>query len=74
MCIRDRIGIPQSIDCNNSSNLKQKIKEYDISDIYLLYDDLRIRDKWLKHLDYLNDHLDVKTIKSKDFDQWLENN
>lgn len=68
------IGIPQSIDCNNSSNLKQKIKEYDISDIYLLYDDLRIRDKWLKHLDYLNDHLDVKTIKSKDFDQWLENN
>lgn len=68
------IGIPQSIDCNNSSNLKQKVKEYDISDIYLLYDDLRIRDKWLKHLDYLNAHLDVKTIKSKDFDQWLKNN
>ena len=68
------IGIPQSIDCNNSSNLKQKVKEYNISDIYLLYDDLRIRDKWLKHLDYLNAHLDVKTIKSKDFDQWLKNN
>ena len=68
------IGIPQSIDCNNSSNLKQKVKEYDISDIYLLYDDLRIRDKWLNHLDYLNKHLDVKTIKSKDFDQWLKNN
>lgn len=68
------VGIPQSTDYNQSSELKKEIKEYSVDDIYLIYDNIRIREKWLKHLDYLNEHLDVETIKKQDFDLWLRNN
>lgn len=68
------IGIPQSISCNQSQELKNQIKEYEVESIYLIYDNLRIRDKWLKHLDWLNKYLDVKTIKKQDFEQWLQLN
>lgn len=68
------VGIPQSINCNQSYELKNQITEYDVDSIYLIYDDLRIRDKWLKHLDWLNNYLEVKTIKKQLFDQWLQQN
>jgi len=68
------VGIPQSINCEQSSELRKEIIEYSVDDIYLIYDDLRIREKWLKHLDYLNLHLDVKTIKKQDSELWLQNN
>lgn len=68
------VGIPQSINCEQSSELKREIIEYSVEDVYLIYDDLRIREKWLKHLDYLNLHLDVKTIKKQEFELWLQNN
>jgi hypothetical protein len=68
------VGIPQSIDCNQSSELKKEIREYSVDEVYLIYDDVRIREKWLKHLGYLNEYLDVKTIKKQEFDSWLQNN
>jgi len=68
------VGIPQSTDYNQSSELKKEIKDHKIEGIYLLYDNLRIREKWLRHLDYLNEYLDVKTIKKQDFQAWLKNN
>ncbi|WP_202985343.1 toll/interleukin-1 receptor domain-containing protein [Mucilaginibacter inviolabilis] len=68
------VGIPQSIDCNQSSELKKEIREYSVDEVYLIYDDVRIREKWLKHLRYLNEYLDVKTIKKQEFDSWLQNN
>ncbi len=68
------VGIPQSINCEQSSALKDEISESNIDKIFLIYDDLRIREKWLKHLDYLNNHLDVKTIKMQNFETWLLNN
>lgn len=68
------VGIPQSVNCEQSSELKKEIIEYSVEDIYLIYDDLRIREKWLKHLDYLNLHLDVKTIKKQEFELWLQQN
>lgn len=68
------IGIPQSINCNQSHELKNQITDYKVDDIFLIYDDLRIRDKWLKHLDWLNKYLDVKTIKKQEFNQWLQDN
>jgi len=67
------VGIPQSTNCEQSSALKN-IKEFQVDKILLIYDDLRIRDKWLKHLDYLNAHLDVQTLKMKNFDIWLQSN
>lgn len=68
------VGIPQSFDCNTSSELKKEIKEYSVEEVYLIYDDVRIREKWLKHLSYLNKYLDVKTIKKQEFDIWLQKN
>lgn len=68
------VGIPQSLDCNQSSELKKEITEYDVDEVYLIYDDVRIREKWLNHLSYLNKYLDVKTIKKQEFDLWLQKN
>lgn len=68
------VGIPQSFDYNTSSELKKEIKEYAVEEVYLIYDDVRIREKWLKHLNYLNEYLDVKTIKKQEFDLWLQEN
>jgi hypothetical protein len=67
------VGIPQSTNCEQSSALKS-IEDFQVDKILLIYDDLRIRDKWLKHLDYLNAHLDVQTLKMKNFDIWLQSN
>ena len=63
------VGIPQSINCDQSREIKKELQEID--EIHLIYDDLRIRDKWLGHLDWLNNYLDVKTLKKQNFDKWL---
>jgi hypothetical protein len=68
------VGIPQSMDYNQSSLLKKEIKEYSVKEVYLIYDNVRIREKWLKHLEYLNEYLDVQTIKKQEFDLWLQKN
>jgi hypothetical protein len=68
------VGIPQSTDYNQSSELKKEIQEYSVEKVYLIYDNVRIREKWLKHLDYLNKWLDVKTIKKQEFEVWLSRN
>ncbi|MCP9767912.1 toll/interleukin-1 receptor domain-containing protein [Lacihabitans sp. LS3-19] len=68
------VGIPQSIDCNQSANLKHEITEFNVEEVYLIYDDVRIREKWVKHLDWLNEYLVVKTIKKQEFDKWLQMN
>lgn len=64
------IGIPQSYDFFESRSFR-KLLNNDNMEIYLLYDNLRIRHKWIEHLDWLNDKLDVKTIKRKDFEVWM---
>lgn len=68
------IGIPQSIDCNQSDELREEIEEFDIESIHLIFDDVRIREKWLKHLDWLNKYLKVQTLKKQNFDSWLQKN
>lgn len=68
------VGIPQSFDCNQSEELKKEITEYEIESIHLLYDNIRIRQKWIMHLDWLNDYLEVKTLKKQEFDSWLQIN
>ena len=67
------IGIPQSTSCQ-SAEIKKELMGYDEVTIRLIYDDLRIRDKWLKHLDWLNDNFkkDIKTLKKQDFELWLQ--
>lgn len=67
------IGIPQSTSCQ-SAEIKKELMGYDEVSIRLIYDDLRIRDKWLKHLDWLNDNFkkDIKTLKKQEFELWLQ--
>lgn len=67
------IGIPQSNNCQ-SAEIKKGLLGYKDVSIRLIYDDLRIRDKWINHLDWLNDSFnkDIKTLKKQDFESWLQ--
>lgn len=57
------IGVPQSLNCNNAEELIQKIRKDKPKAIYLLYDHVNIRNKWLCHLEWLNEYLPVKSLK-----------
>lgn len=65
------IGIPQSINCHNSQKLISKIETNDIESIHLIYDEMSIRNYWLEHLDWLNNYLEIKTIKKQNFNNWF---
>lgn len=65
------IGIPQSINCHKSQKLIKKIESNQIESIHLIYDEMSIRDYWLEHLDWLNDYLEVQTIKKQNFNEWF---
>lgn len=67
------VGVPQSYDCYNSLEFKNMLNCADVK-IHLIYDDLRIKHRWIEHLDWLNNSLEVKTIKKNDFAIWLQNN
>lgn len=65
------VGIPSAFDYYESLEFKKLLQNQDL-EIYLLYDELRIREKWIKHLDWLDSSLEVKTIKKRDFSTWLQ--
>lgn len=68
------IGIPQSESCQ-TAEIKNEMSSCEVS-IRLIYDDLRIREKWINHLDWLNKNLnvDIKTLKKQEFESWLQKN
>lgn len=68
------IGIPQSNSCQ-TAEIKNEMNSGKVS-IRLIYDDLRIREKWITHLDWLNKNLniDIKTLKKREFESWLQKN
>ncbi|WP_448137571.1 toll/interleukin-1 receptor domain-containing protein [Sphingobacterium siyangense] len=67
------IGVPQSASCQ-SAEIRHEFDKNPNTSIRLIYDDLRIRDKWLNHLDWLNDNFrkEIKTLKKQEFKSWLE--
>lgn len=65
------IGVPQSINCFDSEKLIKKIEKGEIDSIHLIYDEMSIRDYWLEHLEWLNEHLKVQTIKKLNFNKWF---
>lgn len=67
------VGVPQSINCQNSQRLIQRIENKEVESIHLIYDDLSIRDYWLNHLDWLNKRLEIQTIKKQEFNKWFQN-
>lgn len=68
------IGVPQSFNCQAADIRYEYDKNPQNTRIRLIYDDLRVREKWLKHLDWLNDNFkkDILTFKKQDFKKWLE--
>lgn len=64
------VGVPSSIDYYESLEFRKLLKD-DKLEIYLLYDVLCLRAKWIDHLDWLDSSLEVKTIKKQDFEIWL---
>jgi hypothetical protein len=66
------IGIPQAFTYHQKSELIKRIKKNDKEEIFILYDQLNIRERWLKHLDWLDDYLPIKTIKLLESEQWLQ--
>lgn len=66
------VGIPQSINCQNSQKLIQKIEKKEIESIHLIFDDMSVRDYWLNHLEWLNERLEIKTIKKQEFNSWFQ--
>jgi hypothetical protein len=66
------VGVPQSINCQNSQRLIQRIEKKEIDSIHLIYDDMSIRDYWLDHLDWLNKRLEIQTIKKQEFNSWFQ--
>lgn len=66
------VGVPNAFDYYESLDFRKLLRNKDL-EIYLLYDELRIREKWIKHLDWLDSSLEVKSIKKRDFETWLKN-
>lgn len=66
------IGIPKSTTYNQSEHIaNQRLNNKKIKEVCLIYDDIHIRDSWLKHLDWLNKYLEVKALKKKEFEAWI---
>lgn len=68
------IGVPQSMDCYES---RETLKKWLVCGVmpdrlYLIYDDMRILPKWIAYLDWMNESLEVKTIKKQEFESWLK--
>lgn len=65
------VGVPQAFTYNQSEELVARIKSKKTVEAYLLFDHRNIREKWLKHLDWLDNYLPVKTIKIVKAEEWL---
>lgn len=65
------VGVPQAFTYNQSEELVARIKSKDIGEVFLLFDHRNIREKWIKHLDWLDNYLPVRTIKIVKAEEWL---
>jgi hypothetical protein len=68
------VGVPQSFTYNQSEELIKQVKKRNAETIYILYDHINIREKWIKHLSWLDNYLPVKALKIEGIEQWLQRN
>ena len=66
------IGVPQSWDCYESVKLLERWNKTIPHKIFLIYDDLSVLPRWIAHLEWMNNYLEVKTIKMQEFESWLK--
>lgn len=68
------VGVPQSFTYNQSEELIKQVKKRNAETIFILYDHINIREKWIKHLSWLDNYLPVKALKIEGIEQWLKHN
>lgn len=68
------VGVPQSFTYNQSEELIKQVKKRNAETIFILYDHINIREKWIKHLSWLDNYLPVKALKIEGIEQWLQQN
>lgn len=66
------VGIPEALRYQEIAELFEAIRDKSISDAYLLYDHIMLRDQWRRHLSWLDNHLPVKSIRVFDSETWLQ--
>ncbi|HBZ66248.1 MAG TPA: toll/interleukin-1 receptor domain-containing protein [Bacteroidales bacterium] len=66
------VGVPQAFTYNQSEELVARIKSKNVAGAFLLFDHRNLREKWIKHLDWLDNYLPVKTIKIVKAEEWLK--
>ena len=66
------IGVPQSWDCYESVKLLERWNKTIPQKVFLIYDDLSVLPRWIAHLEWMNNYLEVKTIKMQKFESWLK--
>ena len=66
------IGVPQSWDCYEAVKMLERWNGTLPEKVFLIYDDLSILPRWIAHLEWMNQFLEVKTIKMQDFELWLK--
>lgn len=72
MVLIPTIGIPHGFTYNEKQDLIERMRKHKSSKAWLLYDHRNIRDKWLKHLTWLDGYLPIKSLKVTEIEQWLE--
>jgi hypothetical protein len=65
------VGVPQALNYHKSEEIGAKMAAKPET-IYLLYDHINIRDRWLEHLHWLDKFLPIKGIKVIDSEKWLQ--
>lgn len=66
------VGVPKAFTYNQTEELVMKIKSKSVVGAYLLFDHRNMREKWIKHLDWLDNYLPIKTIKIVKAEEWLQ--
>ncbi|MBD2704682.1 toll/interleukin-1 receptor domain-containing protein [Spirosoma sp. BT702] len=66
------VGVPEALRYQEIAELLEAIQDKSISEAYLLYDHIMIRNQWCRHLDWLDSHLPVKSIRVFDSEIWLK--
>jgi hypothetical protein len=66
------VGIPHAFTYDQSRELIDRIRAKKPTGIILLYDHLNIRERWLKHIAWLDEYLPVTSLKVFEAEEWIK--
>lgn len=65
------VGVPHAFTYNQTEELIKRIRSQNAKNVFLIFDERNIREKWQTHLGWLDQYLPVKSIKVTAVDNWL---